>query len=194
MKLQYRDKEVIILPKVYEPAEDSFLMVEAVLREVQKSDSVLEIGTGSGIISMFVKDIAQVIATDISPQAVKCAKLNGIDVIRADLFDGINVNVKEKFDWIVFNPPYLPSEEQKTDMDALWDGGPNGRATINRFLDQVKDYLTEDGRILLLASSLAGIEQVIAKMESLGLAVDGIMSEKHFFERLVVLRGFVKRT
>ncbi|MDD5446547.1 MAG: 50S ribosomal protein L11 methyltransferase, partial [Methanocellales archaeon] len=73
MKLQYSDKEVIILPKVYEPAEDSFLMVEAVLREVQKSDRVLEIGTGSGIISMFVKDRAQVIATDISPQAVKCA-------------------------------------------------------------------------------------------------------------------------
>ncbi|MDD3421137.1 MAG: 50S ribosomal protein L11 methyltransferase, partial [Methanocellales archaeon] len=98
MKLQYSDKEVIILPKVYEPAEDSFLMVEAVLREVQKSDRVLEIGTGSGIISMFVKDRAQVIATDISPQAVKCAKLNGIGVIRTDLFDGINSKVKGKFD------------------------------------------------------------------------------------------------
>ncbi len=191
MKLQYRGKEIIILSKVYEPAEDSFLMIEAVLREVQRSDSVLEIGTGSGIISMFIEDIAQVIATDINPQAVKCAKLNGIDVIMTDLFDGING--KEKFDLIVFNPPYLPSEGQKTDMDILWDGGPNGRGTINRFLDQVKDYLTEDGRILLLASSLTGIEQIIARMESIGFVVDEIMGEKHFFERLVVLRVFVKR-
>lgn len=166
-------------------------MIEAVLREVQRSDSVLEIGTGSGIISMFIEDIAQVIATDINPQAVKCAKLNGIDVIMTDLFDGING--KEKFDLIVFNPPYLPSEGQKTDMDILWDGGPNGRGTINRFLDQVKDYLTEDGRILLLASSLTGIEQIIARMESIGFVVDEIMGEKHFFERLVVLRVFVKR-
>lgn len=193
MKLQYRDKEIIILPKVYEPAEDSFLMVQAVLKEVQRSDRVLEIGTGSGIISMFIKDIAQVIATDISPQAVKCAKLNGIEVIRTSLFDGINVNVKKKFDLIVFNPPYLPSEEQKTDMDVLWDGGLSGRATINRFLDQVKNYLTDDGRILLLVSSLTGIEQITDKMESLGLVVDEIMSEKHFFERLVVLRGFLRR-
>ncbi|MDD2666032.1 MAG: methyltransferase [Methanocellales archaeon] len=191
MNILYRDKEILILPKVYEPAEDSFLMVEAVLREVQKSDRVLEIGTGSGIISMFVKDIAQVIATDIGPQAVKCAKLNGIDVIRTDLFDGINF--RAKFDLIVFNPPYLPSEEQKTDMDVLWDGGGSGRTTINRFLDRVKDYLAEDGRILLLASSLTGIEQITARMESLGLVVDEIMSEKHFFERLVVLRGFLRR-
>lgn len=185
--LQYRGKEIIILPRVYEPAEDSFLMIEAVLREVKRSDSILEIGTGSGIVSMFVEDIAQFIATDISPQAVKCAKLNGINVIRTDLFDGIKF--KGKFDLIVFNPPYLPSEDQKTDMDVLWDGGPSGREIINRFLDQVKNYLTEDGRILLLVSSLTGIEQVIDKMKSLDFVVDEIISEKHFFERLVVLRG-----
>ncbi|MDI6639223.1 MAG: hypothetical protein QMD78_00180 [Methanocellales archaeon] len=41
--------------------------------------------------------------------------------------------------------------------------------------------MTEEGRILLLASSLTGIEQVIARMESLGFVVDEIMSEKHFF-------------
>lgn len=79
MKIQYRDKEIIILSGVYEPAEDSFLMVEAILREVQRSDGILEIGTGSGIVS--IEDMAQVIATDISPHAVKCAKLNGIDVL-----------------------------------------------------------------------------------------------------------------
>ena len=185
--LQYRGKEVIILPRVYEPAEDSFLMIEAVLREVKRSDSILEIGTGSGIVSMFIKDIAQFIATDISPQAVKCAKLNGIDAIRADLFDGIKF--KGKFDLILFNPPYLPSEDQKTDMDILWDGGPSGREIINRFLDRVKSYLKDDGRILLLVSSLTGIEQVIEKMKSLDFVVDEIISEKHFFERLVVLRG-----
>ncbi len=190
--LQYRGKEVIILPKVYEPAEDSFLMIEAALREVKRSDIILEIGTGSGIVSMFIKDIAQLIATDISPQAVKCAKLNGIDVIRTDLFEGINVNVKGKFDLIVFNPPYLPSEDQKTDRDVLWDGGPSGREIINRFLEQVKNYLTDEGRILLLVSSLTGIEQIIDKMKSLDFVVDEIMSEKHFFERLVVLRGALR--
>ena len=188
--LQYKGKEIIILSGVYEPAEDSFLMIEAVLRETKRSDSILEIGTGSGIVSMFIGDIAQFIATDISSQAVKCAKLNGIGVIRTDLFGGINF--KGKFDLIVFNPPYLPSEDQKTDMDVLWDGGPSGREIINRFLDQVKNYLTENGRILLLVSSLTGIEQVIDKMKSLDFVVDEIISEKHFFERLVVIRGALR--
>ncbi|NYT00537.1 MAG: methyltransferase [Methanocellales archaeon] len=188
--LQYRDKEIAILPGVYEPAEDSFLMVEAVLREVKRSDNILEIGTGSGIVSMFIGDIARVIGTDISLKAVKCARLNGIDVIRTDLFDGIKF--KREFDLIVFNPPYLPSEDQKTDMDVLWDGGSSGREIINRFLDQVKNYLTDDGRMLLLVSSLTGIEQLIEKMRSLDLVVDEIISEKHFFERLVVLRGALR--
>ena len=48
------------------------------------------------------------------------------------------------------------------------------------------------GRILLLVSSLTGIEQVIDKMKSLDFVVDEIISEKHFFERLVVLRGALR--
>ncbi len=184
--IRYRNKEMLVLPGVYTPAEDSFLMVEAVLKEVRPSDRVLEIGAGSGIVSAFIKDRASVIATDISPCAVKCAKLNGIDVIRANLFDG----VKGKFDLVVFDPPYLPSEERVGDwLDVAWDGGKDGQAVINRFLHQVKDHLTENGRFLLLTSSLSGVEAIMKKMTSLGFIAEEVLSERYFFERLVVLRG-----
>ena len=102
----------ISLPDVYEPAEDSFLMVRAAIAEVRKSDYVLEIGTGSGIVSMCLMDRAKVVATDINPHAVKSARLNGVEVIRTDMFGGIG----GKFDLIIFNPPYLPaSEDEKAD-------------------------------------------------------------------------------
>lgn len=178
----------ISLPDVYEPAEDSFLMIRAALAEVRESDYVLEIGTGSGIVSMCLMDHAKVVATDINPHAVKSARLNGVEVIRTDMFGGIG----GKFDLIIFNPPYLPaSEDEKADgwIECAWDGGRNGRAVINRFLSQVDEYLKGGGRILLLISSLTGIKQVGEKMESLDFTVDEVLSEKHFFERLVVLRG-----
>jgi len=184
--VRYRNKEILVLPGVYTPAEDSFLMVEAVLRELHPSDRVLEIGAGSGIVSAFIKEHAHVVATDINPYAVKCTKLNGIDVIRADLFDGI----RGKFDLIVFNPPYLPSEKKIGDwLDFAWDGGEDGRETINRFLRQVKNHLTENGRFLLLISSLSDIEAVTEKMTSLGFIAEELLSERYFFERLVVIRG-----
>lgn len=178
----------VSLPDIYEPAEDSFLMIQAALAEVRESDYVLEIGTGSGIVSMCLMDGAKVVATDINPYAVTSARLNGVEVIRTDMFGGIS----GKFDLILFNPPYLPtSKDEKVDgwIECAWNGGRDGRTVINRFLGQANEHLGEGGRILLLISSLTGIEQVKEKMESLGFAVDEVLSEKHFFERLVVLRG-----
>ncbi len=184
--VRYRNKEILVLPGAYTPAEDSFLMIEAVLRELHPLDRVLEIGAGSGVVSAFIKGRASIVATDISPCAVKCTKLNGIDVIRADLFDGI----KGKFDLIVFNPPYLPSGKKIDEwLDFAWDGGEDGRATINRFLCHVKNHLTDDGRFLLLISSLSDIEAVMKKMTSLGFIAEELLSERYFFERLIVIRG-----
>lgn len=107
----YRNKEFELLDDVYDPGEDSYLLVEAALKEVKPDDRVLEVGTGSGVVSLFVKDIAtKVVATDISPIACRNARLNGVPVIRADLHSGIC----SRFDLIIFNPPYLPTvpEEQ----------------------------------------------------------------------------------
>jgi len=66
-----RNKEILALPGVYTPAEDSFLMMGAVLRELHPSDRVLEIGAGSGVLSAFIKGRAPIVATDIRPYAVK---------------------------------------------------------------------------------------------------------------------------
>ena len=88
--ITYNNKTIRLIDHVYEPAEDSFLMVDALLAHISKGDRVLEIGCGSGIVSMFANDLASlVIATDLNPHALGCAKLNGITVLRTDLFAGI---------------------------------------------------------------------------------------------------------
>jgi release factor glutamine methyltransferase len=109
-------------------------------------------------------------------------------VIRADLFSGI----RGRFDLIIFNSPYLPTAPaERVDgwLDYAWNGGADGRAVIDRFLGQAPAHLADRGGILLLLSSLTGIEAVRKRMASEGLVVREVASIRCPGERLVVLRG-----
>jgi len=181
---------------VYEPAEDSFLLADAVLKEAKPGMRILEVGTGSGFVSTVLlanlKDIS-LIATEINPHAALCAKKNGVEVIRTDLFRRIRPkDPKVLFDLILFNPPYLPtSKEEKVPgwLNYAFDGGASGRETLDRFLDEVRNYLRPGGKILVLISSITGFEAVKEKMEDLGFEVGIIERKKISFEELMVVRG-----
>lgn len=133
---------------IYEPAEDSFLLKKYVKRFAR--GKVLEVGVGSGI---QIKDLKNAEGVDIDKESVEFCKEQGLNVYYSDLFS----NVKGKFDVIIFNPPYLPEDEIK-DIDLV--GGKNGWETIERFFENVKDYLKEKGEILILFSNLTNKEKV----------------------------------
>jgi len=100
--------QILATEGVYEPAEDSHLIIDAALKAIDRDGHkrmlrILEIGTGSGIVSSAMMRHAPMhfyAATDISPHAVACARRNGVQVVRADLFAGLS----GRFDLIVFNP------------------------------------------------------------------------------------------
>ncbi len=183
----YRDKEFELLDGVYDPSEDSYMLVEAALAEVKPGEKVLEVGTGSGIVSLFLKDHANVTATDISPIACKNARRNGVAVVRADLYQGIC----GQFDMVIFNPPYLPTADEDrlgSWLDHAFDGGPNGRKVIARFLEDIGSILPPCGRVLTVFSSLTGIDEVEKMYRSHGFSVETVSTEKVPFETLVVLK------
>jgi len=106
-------------------------------------ETVLDMGTGSGVQAVFAADNASVVvATDINPVAVKMARLNAerngvnniVDVRQGDLFSPINKD--EKFDVILFNIDY-PHDEA---TQGLWK-------LHERFFTEVKNYLNRGGRI-----------------------------------------------
>jgi len=189
----HHDHKIHLADAIYEPAEDSYLLIDAALNEIARSKQrlrIIEIGTGSGIVTAAMMQDApehRYAATDISPHAVTCARANRVPVIRADLFSGI----RGRFDLIIFNPPYLPTApDERVDgwLDYAWNGGADGRAVINRFLEQAPAFLTDRGSILLLLSSLTGIEAVRERMAPAGLLVHEVASVRCPGERLVVLR------
>ena len=183
-----RGELVHVLPYVYEPAEDTYLLLEAAWEEVRPTDTVLEVGTGCGVIAkMLAKRARYVMATDINPFAVTNARLNGVDTIKADLFGDLD----RKFDLVIFNPPYLPADEKMpTDWYVkAWDGGPSGKEVILDFVSQVCAYLTKRGKAQIVLSSLTGCRSIIEKMRLEFEIVKAVAEYKCFFEKLYVIAG-----
>lgn len=184
----YKNKQFELLEDVYDPGEDTYLLVEAAMQEALPGDRVLEVGTGSGVISLFVRDMTpQVVATDISPIACRNARLNGVAVVRTDLYAGIC----GRFDLVIFNPPYLPTvpeERLATWLDRAFDGGLTGRREIERFVRDVERILAPGGRMLTVISSITGIAETEAIFREKGFRMATVATEKVPFEKLVVLK------
>jgi len=175
---------------VYPVLEDTLLLADSI--NVRKGDRVLEVGCGTGYVSIRAALMGgKVVGVDINPDAVRLsrenASLNGIDWIdfhESDMFE----NVDGLFDVIMFNPPYLPSEEfQSGDYDACWDGGKGGRGVSDRFIDGLDGHLGQGGVVYLLQSTLCDPELSIRRLGGIGLEAKIVGSKKLFFEELVVI-------
>ena len=166
--------------------------MQAAIKEARPEDHVLEVGCGSGLVSLeLARQVESLVALDINPHAVRATRERGVEVIRSDLFEGI----RGKFDLIIFNPPYLPTKQaERTDqwINYALDGGESGRETIGRFLLDLAEHLRPGGRALLLISSLSGPEEVEMMAGDAGLITERVASKGCFFEKLMVLRITVR--
>ena len=181
---------------VYLPAEDTFLLAENLV--VNKNDVVLDMGTGCGILGILAaKRARRVVAVDVNPHAVRCAKMNAklngvaekMELLQSDLFSA--VKKKEKFDLIIFNAPYLPSEmrEEKNWIERAWAGGPTGRQLIDQFILQAPSYLKKGGRILLVQSTLSDLEETMQKLGEERFCARVVAQKKVAFETIVVIEA-----
>lgn len=165
---------------VYEPAEDSKLLKRNIPKYAE--GVILDMGTGSGVLAEEAKKYGKVYAADIDKEAIEYCKRNidKVEFVESDLFSAF----KRKFDTIIFNPPYLPKDKGIEDR-AIY-GGKNGYEVIQRFFEEVRNYMKDDTKILLLFSSLTKKEKVQDFIEKKCLTYTEIDKEKLFFEELYV--------
>jgi release factor glutamine methyltransferase len=197
--LEYDEIHYYNHPNVYEPADDSFLLLENL--RVERRDRVLEIGTGTGIIAIKASVKARmVVATDINPYAIECATKNiilnksfNIELRQGNLFEPVK---GEKFDLILFNTPYLPTDDEEKindELNAAWDGGVDGRMLIDRFIEGLPHYFNPGGRVQMVQSTLSDLNMTIKKFEDLGFRVSVTARKKGFFEEILVITGIFNK-
>ena len=180
---------------VYEPAEDTLLAAEILLRNINGDRlEVAETGTGTGtlgIIAALDKRVSHVTLSDISEEALECAKenagLNGVEgkctFIKSDLFD----KIKGNFDIIIFNPPYLPDDDEVKSGKNWWSGGPTGIEITKLFIEQAAAHLNNNGIIIIVERSLAESKNLHDFIDANGLMIVDSEKVHIFFEDIVAL-------
>ncbi len=181
---------------VYVPAEDSYLLADNL--EIESGQSVLEIGTGSGIVAMYASRLTdKITVTDINFDACQLAEKNfkdncieNIEILFGNLFEPVK---NRKFDVILFNTPYLPTEDDEVIDDTInyaFDGGLNGRKVIDVFLNEVGNHLNDGGIVQMIQSSLSGNQETLDRFDELGFIAEIKASEHFFFEDITLINAY----
>ena len=151
------------------PRQETEILVEEGIKFINSKTkqviNVLDIGCGCGAISIALCNNCiniKIDAIDISEEALAIASINiknnnfndRINLKKSNLFSSINKNMK--YDLIISNPPYIPSQriknlpiEVKNEPLIALDGGKDGIEIINMIIDEGKFYLNEGGLMLL---------------------------------------------
>jgi len=170
-QVEFLGRTFTLPPKVHPINATSDLLGNAVLNEVREGDRVLDLGTGSGVNAILAASKStNVLAVDINPLAVRCAKQNArannveqrISFSESDVFQ----NVSGTFDLIIFDPPFrwfAPRDDYEL---ATTD---ENYKSLTTFFLSVGNFLTEGGRILFFFGSSADLGYVNQLIEKSGL-------------------------
>ncbi|KAF9535479.1 S-adenosyl-L-methionine-dependent methyltransferase [Crepidotus variabilis] len=198
------------LEEVYEPAEDTFLLLDALEVDYDylkgsKPSICLEIGSGSGCVTSFLGNIIGSTAyfcTDINPHACRCTQRTGkqnnvnIQVIHGSLASPLELRLASKVDVLLFNPPYVPTSDDEVGhaqsdgkIEGAWAGGSGGMQITNVMLSKVKNLLSPSGRFYLVALKENNVPGIIKLMREMYTLTGEIVLQRHAGrEHLFILR------
>jgi release factor glutamine methyltransferase len=176
--VRYLGKEFLVFPETFWPFTDSQPLVRNF--KINKGDSVLDVGTGSGVIAIFAcyAGASKVTAIDINPAAIKSArhnaKLHGFDklmtVKKSNLFKALK---DEQFDVITANLPFRNKPAPDVVASSQWD---TDFKTNTQFFAEVNKHLKPGGRIYFAQSNFGAIAEIKALAKAAGFTVKTMAS------------------
>lgn len=146
-----------IRPGVFIPRQRSALLVEEAAR--RGGATILDLCCGCGALGLATQARigGRLVAADVSPAAVDCARLNGVsDAHLGDLFDALPRSYLARFDLILANAPYVPTASvadmprESRDHEPLTtvDGGSDGMEVQRRILRDAAAWLAPGGSLV----------------------------------------------
>lgn len=165
------------------------LLARAVADEVCAGMRTLDLGTGSGVGALFAaRQGAPVVAVDLNPAAVRCARANAvlhgfedlIEVREGDLFVPV---AGETFDRVLFNPPFYRGTPR-----SAFDAAFRSEDVLERFAAGLSGVLAPDGAALLVLSSLGACDDLRAALVSGGFGLEELRSARFPGETITIVR------
>lgn len=192
--IRYLGKDFHVYPNTFWPFHDSQPLVRNF--KIKPGDSVLDVGTGSGVIAVFAcyHGAGRVLALDVNPAAIRSARRNARDhgfkdvmeVRRSDLFTQVG---DEQFDVITANLPFRNKAAPDVVARSQWD---TGFETNTRFFQEVGRYLKPGGRIYFSHSNFGAVDEVRRlgkeagfRVRLLASSVPGEAEERQFLAFLI---------
>ena len=182
----------VVTPSVFNPKvprTGEFLASQIDSRLVQRDWEVLDMGTGSGVCAVFAaRHARRVVAVDINAAAVRCAGINAllnhlehkIDVRHGDLFAPVP---EERFDLILFNPPFVQGAP-RDDRDRAW----RSNDVAERFAAGLGAHLKSGGSALVLLSTFGDGYVFLEEFRKQNFDIS-ILAERRFVnERLTIFK------
>jgi release factor glutamine methyltransferase len=184
---RYGQLRLEIPPQVFHPGFffSTQLLLQYISRLNVKGKNVLELGAGSGLISMeMANGGATVTASDINPVAVeylhKNSGQNGTDIriVLSDLFENIPA---QQFDIIAINPPYY-KKQPKSPLDHAWYCGENGEY-FTRLFKQLPAYMHQHSEVLMILCDACDMELIRDAAASNGLGLSLVLTKENLLEK-----------
>ncbi|KAK7390130.1 hypothetical protein VNO78_25429 [Psophocarpus tetragonolobus] len=195
--------------EVYEPCDDSFALVDALLADRHSMLEhhprlCMEIGCGSGyVITSLALILGQegnginYIATDINPHAVSVTRETleahgvGAELIVTDIASGLEKRLAGLVDVLVVNPPYVPTPEDEVGVEGItssWAGGENGRSVIDKILPVADRLLSEKGLLYMVTLTANNPSDICHQMRKKGYASKIVIQRSTEEESLHIIK------
>lgn len=189
---------------VYEPAEDSFLLIDALEKDLEYVKAknptfCLEVGSGSGIIiTAFGMAFPNTICMSTDMNFKACIMTKQTAGFNKVILDAVNMDlvtsfVDKKFDIIIFNPPYVVTETEEcgvNDISASWAGGVKGREVTDRLLHMIPKKIADHGVLYLLLIDENIPEEVEELMYNYGFKSETVLRRQVRNEQQLVLKFY----
>jgi release factor glutamine methyltransferase len=183
-------RPVVVLPTVFNPRlfrSGAFFAESLSAVLIPPGSSVLDLGAGTGVLGVVAASWAsRVIASDVNLEAVRCIQINillnqqdsRVEARAGDLFTPVS---GERFDVVLFNPPYYRGTP-KTEFDRAWRSDD----VVERFARELPNHLEPSGRALVVLSTDGESEAFLACFRGAGLVVSPVASRHYLNETFTI--------